>query len=337
MMSLQRTSSPNDAPGTAFPPWLTAPLGHLAAWTRAGRLPSGLLLVGPEGVGKGLLARRFLQWVACVDSGGTDQPCGICNGCRSYLGGSHPEILEVAPEAPGKEILVDAVREVVDFLSLSQSGPARVVLISPAEDMTANAANALLKTLEEPPAGAALLLTATRPARLPPTIRSRCQQLRVPHPDRKHVLEWLQAGGRPALTVDEALAACLDQPMAARDLLQDPEAIDRWQRDRGALNALLKSRSPFPVIDRFTACEPGSLVPRLQCLLVSAQRWLLTEEADAFGRLFDSAQLAAFAQAHGPRGLARLLQDSQRWRREVSAALNPQLRCEEIVLALQPA
>ncbi|AGA33254.1 DNA polymerase III delta prime subunit [Thioalkalivibrio nitratireducens DSM 14787] len=324
----------NNGSGAAFPPWLKAPLGHLAAWTRGGRLASGLLLVGPEGVGKGLLARTFLQWVACTESADTNQPCGACNGCRSFLGGSHPEILEIVPEAPGKEILVDAVREVIDFLSLSHAGPARVVLISSAESMNANAANALLKTLEEPPAGATLLLTATRPARLPPTIRSRCQPLRIPHPEHRRMVEWLNAGDNAELAVDEALAASMNRPMAARDLLQDPEAIERWQRDRDALNALLESRSPFPVIDRFTACEPGSLVPRLQCLLVSAQRWLVTEEADAFGRLFDPAQLAAFAQAHGLRGLARLLQSSQRWHREMAAALNPQLRCEEIVLAL---
>ncbi len=327
-------SAPASAPGPmlGLPPWLEAPLCRLTEAVQAGRLPSGVLLVGPEGVGKGWLARQFLQRVACTRADEALLPCGVCNGCRSYLGGTHSEILQVHPEEKGKEILVDAVREVIDFLSLSHSGPARLVFIEPAERMTSNAVNALLKTLEEPPAGAAIVLTAARPARLPATLRSRCQLLRIASPDRARVRQWLHGLPNQELAIDEALAASLERPMGALGLLEDPVAIAGWKQDRETLNALLASASPFPVIQGFMACDLATLFPRLQCLLVAAQYYLATGGHDDFGRLFPPERLEAFARARGLRELSRLLQDALRWQRQRAAALNPQLRCEDVVL-----
>jgi len=322
-----------DAPG-AFPPWLRSPLAGLAALVQTRQPPPGLLVVGPEGVGKGLLVRTFLQRVACKTATDDVFPCGICNGCRSFLSDSHPEILEIAPEEPGKEILIDRIRSVIDFLSLSHSGPARLVFIEPAESMNVNAANALLKTLEEPPEGAMLLLAAARPARLAATIRSRCQRLRIPPPDSALVRQWLAPMVGQGLGVDEALAASLNRPMAARALLDDPVAIERWRQDREALGMLLESASPFPVATVFHACDLGSLLPRLQRLLVSAQTYLVTDQADAFARLFEPGALESFARSRGLKELSSLFQDSLQWHRDLPTALNPQLRCEHMVLRL---
>jgi len=324
----------SDGEPVAFPPWLRAPLAGLVALVQTRQPPPGLLVVGPEGVGKGLLVRTFLQRVACKTASKDVFPCGICNGCRSFLSASHPEMLEITPEEAGKEILVDRVRSVIDFLSLSHSGPARLVFIEPAESMNVNAANALLKTLEEPPEGAMILLAAARPARLAPTIRSRCQRLRIPSPDPALVREWLAPMAGQGLTVDEALPASLNRPMAARALLDDPGAIEIWRQDREALGMLLESASPFPVATRFQACDLGSLLPRLQRLLVSAQTYLLTEQPDSFGRLFEQGALESFARHRGLKELSRLFQDSLQWHRDLSTALNPQLRCEHMVLRL---
>jgi len=315
-----------------FPPWLEVRLGELVRLVSANQAPSGLLVTGPKGVGKGILARAFLQRMACTDAGDSRYGCGRCNGCRSFLGASHPEILHVMPEAPGKEILVDHIREVIGFLSLSRSGPARLVFIEPAEAMTVNAANALLKTLEEPPGGAMLLLSAAQPARLPATVRSRCRLLRVPVPDRGVVADWLRSAADREMSVEEALAACLDRPLEAQALLEDDTARSVWQADHAALQALLRGTSPFPVIERFLACDLASLLPRLQRLLLSVQHYLVQGERDAFGRLFDGDSLQRFAHERGMQETALLFQDTLRWQRELQAPLNPNLRCEAIVL-----
>ena len=326
------SSSQADGAPVVFPPWLRSPLASLVALVQSGQPPPGLLVAGPEGVGKGVLVRTFLQRIACTEVADASFPCGNCNGCRSFLSDSHPEILQVAPEEPGKEILIDRIRGVTDFLSLSHSGPARLVSIEPAESMNVNAANALLKTLEEPPRGTMILLAAARPARLAPTIRSRCRLLRIPPPNSVLVRQWLAPVARQGLAVDEALAASLDRPMAARALLDDPGAIENWRQDHEALETLLKGGGPFPVAERFQACDLRSLLPRLQRLLVSAQTCLITDQPDAFGRLFQPGALERFARARGPKELARLFEDSLQWQRDLPTALNPQLRCESMVL-----
>jgi DNA polymerase III subunit delta' len=321
-----------DGGPVGFPPWLRSPLTSLVALVQSRQPPPALLVTGPEGIGKGVLVRTFLQRIACTEVVDTPFPCGSCNGCRSFLSDSHPEILRVAPEEPGKEILIERIRGVSDFLSLSHNGPARLVSIAPAESMTMNAANALLKTLEEPPGGSMILLVAARPARLTPTIRSRCRLLRIPPPASALVRQWLSPAAREGLAVDEALVASLDRPMAAHALLDDPGAIEGWRQDREALETLLEGRSPFSVVERFQACDLRSLLPRLQRLLVSAQTCLITDEPDGFGRLFQSGALERFARARGAKELARLFQDSLQWHRDLPTALNPQLRCESVVL-----
>ncbi|TVP89576.1 MAG: DNA-directed DNA polymerase [Thioalkalivibrio sp.] len=316
----------------AFPPWLEGHLGPLIRLISSGHTPPGLLVTGPKGVGKGVLVRAFLQRMACTEAAEGLFGCGRCNGCRSFRGGTHPEILQVTPEAPGKEIVVDSIRSVIEFLSLSHGGPARMVFIEPAEAMNVNAANALLKTLEEPPGGAMLLLAAAQPARLPATVRSRCRLLRVPVPERAALRNWLIPFEQDELSADEALAACLDRPLEARALLDDEAAQAAWRSDRTALETLLRSESPFPVIQRFLECDLASLLPRLQRLLVSAQHYLVQGETDAFARLFGTDLLGPFAAGLGMRETALLYQDSLQWQRELQAPLNPNLRCEDIVL-----
>jgi DNA polymerase III subunit delta' len=179
---------------------------------RLERLPHALLVYGPRGVGKLALAERMAQLLLCE---GKKRPCGACDGCRWFLAGNHPDFRRLEPEAlarepapeseegptrktkqPSIEIKVDQVRELASFLYTgSHRGRLRVALAHPAEDMNENAANALLKGLEEPPAGAVFILVSHRPARLLPTIRSRCVAIPVGIPPRRQALEWLAAQG----------------------------------------------------------------------------------------------------------------------------------------------
>jgi DNA polymerase-3 subunit delta' len=185
------------------------------------KLPQALLVHGPAGIGKLTLAEQFTQLLLCETAGALHAPCGTCDGCRWFLAGSHPDFRRLEPESlarlrestqeqdeaspaasktqkPSTEIKIDQVRSLDSFLNLrSHRGRQRVVLVHPAEDMNRSAANALLKGLEEPQGQAHFILVSHRPARLLPTIRSRCVALPVALPEAVAAGAWLKAQGAP--------------------------------------------------------------------------------------------------------------------------------------------
>jgi DNA polymerase-3 subunit delta' len=226
-------------------PWSEPILESLKA--RLESLPHALLIHGPRGVGKLALAERFAQLLLCEAADAKRRPCGNCEGCRWYLGGNHPDFRRVEPEAlsqqpaeaegeegaapakkgkPSQEIKVDQVRGLADFLNIgSHRGRRRVALVHPAEEMNANAANALLKGLEEPPAGAMFILVAHRPARLLPTIRSRCVAVPAPVPSKDVALKWLMQ--QQAKEAERWLAYAGGAPVKALEYATSPDNVER--------------------------------------------------------------------------------------------------------------
>ncbi|HYQ92090.1 MAG TPA: DNA polymerase III subunit delta' [Candidatus Competibacteraceae bacterium] len=174
-------------------PWHTSQWRELLQRKAADRLPHALLCSGPAGLGKRQFAEYFAQFLFCTVPTPEVSACGICRSCRLFLAGNHPDYLRVEPAEEGKPIKVDQVRELVAFLGYtSQLGGYKIALLTPAERMNLNAANSLLKTLEEPPGNSLLVLLSTAVAQLPATIRSRCQQLRFQLPPFEMALAWLQ-------------------------------------------------------------------------------------------------------------------------------------------------
>lgn len=174
-------------------PWLEAAAGRLRAARAAGRLPSALLIQEAPGTGAQQLATLFAQLRFCT---ATPPACGACAHCRRVAQAEHPDFVLVGPDEKSKlgQISVDQTREIAQQLALSSyEGRGTVVVIRPADALNRNAANALLKTLEEPRPDAHLLLLTAQPSLLPATIRSRCQKLVVPAPDREAALTWLNA------------------------------------------------------------------------------------------------------------------------------------------------
>ncbi|HOT91511.1 MAG TPA: DNA polymerase III subunit delta' [Anaerolineae bacterium] len=144
-----------------------------------GDMPQALLITGPESVGKMTLARVVSNALLCQDPGG-QRPCGVCRACRKFTSGTHPDFMPIEPEEAGGSLKIEQIRAVERFLALTPHESAhKVALISDFERATIAAANALLKTLEEPPAYAHLILLAQDADLLLPTIVSRSQQINL--------------------------------------------------------------------------------------------------------------------------------------------------------------
>ncbi len=151
------------------------------------------LLHGPAGIGKRLLAEQLMALLLCqrpVEA----RACGECKACQLLAAQTHPDHYVLEPEEVDKAIRVDQVRDLVGFVTqTAQLGGRKVILLEPAEAMNLNAANALLKSLEEPSGDTVLLLISHQPSRLLPTIKSRCVQQACPLPGRQQSLDWLAA------------------------------------------------------------------------------------------------------------------------------------------------
>ena len=237
------------------PDWLQSRRNQLQEMIRQGRLPHALLLAGPEGIGKQYLADWLAQTLLCERSHEAVVPCGQCNACGWFENDSHPDFLRLGPEEAGKAIKVDQVRQLGASLGMtSHSGGYKIALVKPADAMNVNAANSLLKTLEEPTANTLLVLLTAAPGRLPATIRSRCQRINIERPPESSAIHWLlqqqleegvarrcliMADGAPyralALAGSNSLDQrdnCLDELLAIYSGKQDPLKIaELWARD----------------------------------------------------------------------------------------------------------
>lgn len=160
-------------------------------WASRSQHSHAYLLHGPAGIGKRVLANRLAAFMLC-EAPRALAACEQCRACLLLKAGTHPDLFELEPEEAGKAIRVDDVRELVDFVAKTpQYGGRKLVIIEPAEAMNTNAANALLKSLEEPAGDTVMILVSHHTAQLLPTIRSRCQALAAPKPSSAAAVAWL--------------------------------------------------------------------------------------------------------------------------------------------------
>ncbi|GHE22583.1 DNA polymerase III subunit delta' [Halomonas urumqiensis] len=222
-------------------PWLRPRFAELVALMDAGRLPHALLISGARGVGKRSLAEAVIARVLCASP--SESACGQCHACRMLAAGYHPDLLRIEPEEGKRQIRIDPIRGVNAFVAQSaQQGGYRVILISPAEAMNVAAANALLKSLEEPGERTLFILLADIPSRMLPTIRSRCQHWSLAPPAEAACLPWLA----DKLGEDDArfwLTLAGGLPLAA--LAQaEPEARALRQQLVDTFEALVRGAEP---------------------------------------------------------------------------------------------
>ncbi|MCH9026118.1 MAG: DNA polymerase III subunit delta' [Proteobacteria bacterium] len=163
-----------------------------SAWEQQ-RMPHGLLLAGPAGLGKPRFARELAGFVMCREDRSARRPCGQCQGCTLMAAGSHPDFRWVSVPEDRKTIGIEQARDIVNWMRLTSFlAGYKVVVIDDADLVTREAANSLLKTLEEPAGASLLMLLSKRPHGLLATIRSRCQLLRFTRPGHEAALQWLE-------------------------------------------------------------------------------------------------------------------------------------------------
>jgi DNA polymerase-3 subunit delta' len=304
-----------------------------------GRLPHALLLRGREGIGKLAFAEAVARALLCENREPDGRACGKCVACGWMEQGSHPDFRRLEPgilsearepeegseKKPSLEIRIEQIREIAGFIAMTaHRGGAKVVLIHPAETLNINAANALLKNLEEPPPQTYFLLVTHRWHQLPATIRSRCEQVVLASPSREVAREWL---GRQRLRdPDLALAQAGEAPLLA--LAYDEEY---WRQREELLAAITR-----PGFDALAAAESlRETEPRLVVALL--QKWafdLVSHKVTGRVRYHPDQvdAIAAVAARVGLLEALRYLRHMVRQQRVVAHPLNARLFLEQLLI-----
>lgn len=329
-------------------PWHEGPLRELLA--RKDKLPHALLVYGRQGVGKVEFARAMAQSLLCEELD-HDIACGLCAACGWFREGNHPDFRELLPESmsdepadadepddadarekkKSKEIKIEQIRDIADFMTLTtHRGGFRVLLVHPAETLNPAAANALLKTLEEPPPRTVILLVTDRIGRLLATIKSRCQRLMVPSPDEVTALRWLESQG-----IAEAATALSQAGGAPLDAMVFADA--RYQAERKSFMRVLSDGNA----DYLAAAQAFE-----RSDLVNVLTWLQTWVSDlALSRFTGNVrhhrdQKAAISRIavrlHLP-GLFRYESQLRQARRSIHHPLNARLLLEQLLISYSQA
>lgn len=316
-------------------PWQQSQWDKLNIVRKHGRLPHALLMTGPAGLGKLEFARLLGKSLLCESPDIQGMPCGSCKQCRLAAADSHPDIRDVTPEEGDKSIKVDAVRELVNWSILSVAETRyRVFIIRPAETMGLAAANALLKTLEEPIQRTLLILISANPGKLLATIKSRCQQFAFVVPPAALAQAWLSE----RIGKDQAQSAALlrlarGAPLLARQMADSDELQ--------SYNQLLKE---FLLLTRSSA-EPVKLAEQwqkqqeLSVLLNYMKRWLtdiilLGNGAGMSGNssIGPPGDLKTLTGKLDLTAVYKLLDSLFETERQLANNINPQLALEQLLL-----
>ncbi|MCG7387439.1 DNA polymerase III subunit delta' [Pantoea sp. ACRSB] len=253
-------------------PWLNQPYRYIIGQHQAGRAHHALLIQAIEGMGDDALVWGVSRWLMCQQPDGL-KSCGLCHGCQLMQAQTHPDWYRLEAEKGKSTLGIDAVRQVTEKLyHFAQQGGAKVVWLPDAAQLSESAANALLKTLEEPPANSWFFLSSREPSRLLATLRSRCMALSLAPPDEAQSLQWLSKQiPQEAAALQTALRLSAGAPAAALQLLEPA----RWQARQTLCDALPAAlqQDILLLLPALNADDVAARISWLLALLVDALKW----------------------------------------------------------------
>lgn len=316
--------------------WHQAVLGQILANRKS--LPHALLLSGPENTGKAEFAHTLATLLLCPNTHESAvEACGQCHSCRLIAANTHPDLIMVGLETveddkQAKEIKVDQIRGLCRRLAqTSQFGGYKIAVIQPADRMNRNAANSLLKTLEEPPENTLLLLVSGQPSLLPATIRSRCQRVKLPPPSRESALKWLH-GRFPDLDAGSLLSAADGAPMLAVTLAGESLLKERQKQISDLKLVAIRRQNPVVVAAQWQKGPPVPLILKWWLAWVCDLVALQMGEPDGVENVDLQKDLQALS-ARIDLGSLFLFKDRlQEAIRMVSGSINVQLLLESLLL-----
>lgn len=299
---------------------------------QTGKTAHSYLFEGVSGCGRMKTAMALVQAVFCTNR--NSDACGTCPSCRKVSGGSHADIHMVAPLPDKRDISIEQLRDMQRTLSLRPyEAPRKTCIIEPAERMSVNAANSLLKTLEEPPGNALIILLTENAGMLLSTIRSRCQLVRFAPLSPEHVMTLLERGGMDAETA--AILAPMSGGSMQRALELDNEALTA---KREAVITRLGQMNINRIASVFDAAEAlsGNRDETLEILdlLISFYRdalHLAAGNIEIVNRTARPAIEAIAARRPLPRTL-ELLEKICQTRRDVQRNANPKLALDHLFM-----
>ncbi len=303
-------------------PWQEHAWRRLQAAAESRRLPHALLLTGPQGCGKGMFAAAFARVLLCERPTAAGTACGRCRSCELLEAGTHPNLIQVSPEEDSIAIRIDQIRALIEQIALTTAGAEamRVVLIQPADAMNRNAANSLLKTLEEPPLRTLLILVAHAPATLPATIRSRCQRIDFGG-ERTRKIRWLRGQLKAEIAAECALGLANGGPLLALAMERAGVYAER-SRMMVELRGLASGKAePITTAARWSALDMTSTLR----VLVSLLQDLIRSKSAAPAELLQHADLHQVLQTTAERiDLSKLTRAHalllEQWRLHASGA-----------------
>jgi DNA polymerase-3 subunit delta' len=302
-------------------PWQQRQFHDFIQLAATGRLGHAWLVSGVPGIGKLQFATYFARALLCEKPNGID-PCGGCTACHLFSKGTHPDWFLLQP--PKRLIVVDQIREAIDFASnTSQRGGYKILCLDPAEAMNLNAANALLKLLEEPPARTLLLLLSQQPGLLLATLRSRCQQLKLPLPSQQQALTWLAARGCTG-DAERLLQKAGGAPLRALAMSETGLLAEHESVVQGVLDVLAGTCSPIQAARK---CEKINIVSIMDAMLQVTGELLMHLQAETVltdTQLQPIADLAAAgSKGHGAVLLHALHASFEQGRKTLLSSNNP--------------
>jgi len=316
-------------------PWTKAAWDQLIKRHRDGRMPHALLITGLQGTGKLDLAHTLIRSLLCQQPVDDGQFCGQCKSCQLMDAGTHPDAFSVSLIDDKKQIGIDQIRELSARLALSsQLQGYRTAVIHPAASMTHAAANSLLKTLEEPGPRTVILLVTSEPARLPATVRSRCQMVKLPVPEPDQAQQWLQQQGveQPQL----ALALAQGAPLKAVEL-SESNLFDTRSALFGEFSALIKGElSPIKLAANWQKKDDRTLLYLLDSWLSDMVRLKFEQNPPNFSNMDHQQGLQGLSGLIQSRSLFAHLDRVRQALAWQDFSLNRDLLIEDVLIPLAP-